>query len=104
MRVQTELVNGHAGIARDRDLAHARTGPRDHAKRNVGKLFLGACGNGLRDDRFEIAVLLERGAHLLRGADHLFLGQAGSRIELAGSLQLHIHGGAGGAVHAHACR
>ena len=100
MRVEAELVDGHAGIACDRDLTDTRTRSRDHAKRDVGKLFLGTWGDGLRDDRFVVAVLLQRGAHLLDGADHLFLRQAGSRIQLAGPLQLHIHGGANGAVYA----
>ena len=102
MRVLAELVHGHAGITRDRDPAHARTRSRNHAKRNVGELFLRTRGNGMCDGGFEIAVLLEHGMHLLRGARHLFLGQARTRIQLAGSLQLHIHSGAGSAVHAHA--
>jgi hypothetical protein len=102
MRVGAEFIYRHAGIARDRDFADARTRPRDHAKRDVGELLPGTGGDILRDDRFEIAVLLEHGSHLLCSAHHFFLGQAGSRIQLGGPLQLHIHGGAGGSVHPYA--
>ena len=75
-------------------------GPETTRNAMSASCCLGMRGDGLRDDRFVIAVLLERGAHLLDGADHLFLRQARSRIQLAGPLQLHIHGGASGAVYA----
>ncbi len=65
MGMAAEFLDGHAGVACDRDLAHARARPRDHAKRNIGELLLGMRRDGLRDGRFVIAVLLERGAHLL---------------------------------------
>ena len=66
--VAAECLEAHAGVARDRNLAHARPYSRDHAKRDVGELLIGVGRYGLRDRRIEIAVLLERGAHLIHGA------------------------------------
>ncbi len=101
MGMAAECFQVHPGIAIDRNRANACPRPRDHVKRNVGELLVRVGRHRLRDGRFVIAILLERGAHLCNGAKHPGLSQAGSGFKLAGALQLGVHGGSGGSVHAH---
>ena len=89
--VAEECLEAHAGVARDRNLPHARPDSRDHAKSDIGELLIGVRRNGLRDRRFKIAVLLKRGAHLIHSAQHFGLRQAGSGFELRGALELRVH-------------
>src|SRR5271155_4187754 len=48
-----------------------------------------------------IAIVFKRGAHLLNGAKHFGLSETCSGLELAGALELRVHGCADGAVDAH---
>ena len=96
-----ECFQVHPGIASDRNRADACPRPCDHAKCDVGELLLRVWRHRLRDSRFVIAILLERGAHLLNCPKHPGLSQTGSGFELAGALQLGVHGGPWSSVHAH---
>jgi hypothetical protein len=53
----------------------------------------------LRDRRFVIAIILKRGLHLLNSAKHFGLSEACSGLELAGALELRVHGWADGTLH-----
>ena len=61
-------------------------------KSDIGKLLLGVGCDCLRDRRFVIAIIFKRGAHLLNSAKHFGLSESRSGLELAGALELRVHG------------
>ena len=101
VRVSAELLGAHAGVARHVDRSHPRLRTADHVKRDIHQLFIGMRRQNLGDRRFVKAVLRQCSAHLFQRLVQLGRGIAGAGCKLAGALQLRIHGGPLGSVHAY---
>ena len=90
--VVAELIERHAGIARDIDCANAGLGPGDDMECNVDELFFRVGCLDIVDGGLAESIVGEGAAHFGEGAGELVAGETRAGIKLAGALELRIDG------------